>query len=126
MNDCVEVAKKILNTSLFSEIEKDHMGRHRMSYSIIFEDDTDLAEYEAINKGYRKDVTVLIDDRRFKLYITDIVRLHQDVDLEIEENGYYQNESNIIIVKEVSKAEIEKTIDALYRGGFFDELGWCK
>ena len=97
-----------------------------MSYSIIFEDDTDIAEYEAINKGYRKDVTVLIDDRRFKLYITDIVRLHQDVDLEIEENGYYQNEPNIIIVKEVSKAEIEKTIDALYKGGFFDELGWCK
>lgn len=126
MNDCVEVAKKISTTSLFSEIEKDHMGRHRMSHSIIFEDDTDLAEYEAISKGYRKDVTVLIDDRRFKLYITDIVRLHQDVDLEIEENGYYQNEPNTIIVKEVSKAEIEKTIDAHYKGGFFDELGWCK
>ena len=95
-----------------------------MSYSIIYEDNTEIAEYEAINKGYRKDVIVVIDDRRYKLYITDIIRLHQDFDLEIEECGFYQNEPNTIIVKEVSKDEIEKTIDELYNEGFFAKIGY--
>ena len=95
-----------------------------MSYRIMYEDNTEIAEYEAINKGYRKDVTVIIDDRKYKLYITDMVRLHQDFDSEIENYGFYQNEPNTIIVKEVSKDEIEKTIENLIREGFFDKLGF--
>ena len=95
-----------------------------MSYSNIYEDNTEIAEYEAINKGYRKDVIVVIDDRRYKLYITDIIRLHQDFDSEFEESGIYQNEPNTIIVKEVSKYEIERTIDELYNEGFFGKLGY--
>ncbi|MCR5254943.1 MAG: hypothetical protein K6D96_03355 [Acetatifactor sp.] len=97
-----------------------------MSYKIIYEDNTELADFEAINKGYRKDVIVVIDDKRYKLYITDIIRLHQDFDSEIEETGIYQNEPNTIIVREVGKDEIEKTIDGLIKDGFFDNLGYTK
>lgn len=94
-----------------------------MSYRIIYEDNTEIAEYEAINKGYRKDVIVIVDDRKYKLYITDMDRLHQDFDSEIEDYGIYQNEPNTIIVKEVSKDEIEKTINNLISEGFFEKLG---
>ena len=58
-----------------------------------------------------------------KLYITDMIRLHQDFDSEIEDYGIYQNEPNTIIVKEVSKHEIDKTINYLLKEGFFDKLG---
>ena len=95
-----------------------------MSYRIIYEDNTEIAEYEAVNKGYRKDVIVIIDGRKYKLYITDMNRLHQDFDSEIEDYGFYQNEPNTIIVKEVSKDEIEKTINNLIIEGFFDKLGY--
>lgn len=94
-----------------------------MSYKIKYEDNTEIAEFEAINKGYRKDVIVIIDDKKYKLYITDMDRLHQDFDSEIEDYGIYQNEPNTIIVKEVSKDEIEKTINSLINEGFFDKLG---
>ncbi len=97
-----------------------------MSYKIIFAEDTEIAEYEAVNKGYRKDVTVIIDGRMYNLYVTDIIRLHQDFNSEIEDNGVYQNEPNIIIVKEVSKEEIEKAIEVHIKGGFFDKLGYKK
>ena len=95
-----------------------------MSYRIIYEDNTEIAEYEAVNKGYRKDVIVIIDGRKYKLYITDMNRLHQDFDSEIEDYGFYQNEPNTMIVIEVSKDEIEKTINNLIIEGFFDKLGY--
>ena len=94
-----------------------------MSYKIIYEDNSEIAEYEAINKGYRTDVVVIIDNSKYKLYITDMIRLHQDFDSEIGDYGIYQNEPNTIIVKEVSKHEIDKTINYLIKEGFFDKLG---
>lgn len=97
-----------------------------MSYNIIFENNTEIAEYEAMNKGYRKDVIVIIDNKKYRLYITDIIRLHQDFDSEVEEGCMFQNEPNIIIVKEVTKEEIEKTIKNLVKEGFFDKLGYSK
>ena len=45
-----------------------------MSYKIIYEDNSEIAEYEAINKGYRTDVVVIIDNSKYKLYITDMIR----------------------------------------------------
>ncbi|MCR4651428.1 MAG: hypothetical protein K5662_06700 [Lachnospiraceae bacterium] len=95
-----------------------------MSYSIIIENESELAECEAREKGYRTDVKVIIEGRRFPLYITDITRLHQDVDAEMDYYGYYETEPNTVIVKEVSKVEIERTIEMLYKLGFFDRLGY--
>ena len=40
-----------------------------MNIEIIYEDDTELADYEAFNKGYRADVIVVIGDRKYKIYI---------------------------------------------------------
>ena len=45
----------------------------------MFEYDTELAEFEALNKGYRGDVTVKIGDKSYKVYVTTMIRLQQDL-----------------------------------------------
>jgi hypothetical protein len=95
-----------------------------MKFNICYGDESDLMELESKYRGYRNDVTVVIGKRNYPVYITDIIRLHQDFDTEIEDSGYYLNMPNIIIVKEVTKAEIEKTVELLYNERFFERLGY--
>ncbi len=40
-----------------------------MSYTIVYEDNTEIAEYKAFIRGFRSDVIVIIDNRKYKLYI---------------------------------------------------------
>ena len=51
-----------------------------MDYCIYYEDDSIEKEIESRERGYRNDVTVAIGTKDYSLYITDIIRLHQDVD----------------------------------------------
>lgn len=37
-----------------------------MKPEIIYEDDTELAEYEALNKGYRGDIIVIIGEKNIR------------------------------------------------------------
>ena len=94
-----------------------------MDYCIYYEDDSIEKEIESRERGYRNDVTVAIGTKDYSLYITDIIRLHQDVDTEFCDSGYYLNMPNTIIVKEVTKEEIEKTIHNLFMENFFEKLG---
>ena len=93
-----------------------------MDLEIIYEDDTELAEFEALNKGYRKDVIIKLGTKKYKVYITSMVRLHQDFDTEYQDAGYYYPEQNIIIVKDVTKKEISETINKLYNCNFFERI----
>lgn len=93
-----------------------------MNLEVIYEDDTELAEYEAFNKGYRKDVIVRIEEKLYKVYIISIIRLQQDFELEQSENGYYLSEPNTLIVKEVTKKEIENIVTEMYECKFFERL----
>ena len=38
-----------------------------MNLEIIYEEDTELAEFEALNKGYRRDVIVKLGEKKYKL-----------------------------------------------------------
>ena len=93
-----------------------------MDLEILYEDDTEIAEFEAINKGYRSDVIVRFGTKKYKLYVTSIIRLQQDFDTEYKDIGYYYTEPNMIIVKNVTKKEISETINKLYRCNFFEKL----
>ena len=94
-----------------------------MKYKIIYGDDTKLAESEALTKGYRNDVSVIIDNKKYNLYITDLTKLNQDFETEVKQCGYYYSEPNTIIVREVTKNEITKTVEELFIGGYFNTLG---
>jgi hypothetical protein len=85
-------------------------------------DDTELAEYEAVNKGYRNDVFVKIKEDYYNLKVYDIVRLKQDFESEVEEYGYYSAEPNLVLVTEVSTENVMKIISHLYDNGYFQHL----
>lgn len=50
----------------------------KMNLEIIYEDDTELAEFEALGKGYRGDIIVKIGDKKYKVYVISMIRLQQD------------------------------------------------
>ncbi|PIH57644.1 hypothetical protein [Paenibacillus sp. LK1] len=89
---------------------------------VFFLEDTELAEYEAISKGYRNDVIVTVSDIIYRVYVYDIVRLQQDFESELENYGYYSIEPNLVLVREVSKENIQLTIKALYEQKYFENL----
>ena len=93
-----------------------------MDLKIVYEEDTELAEFEALNKGYRNEVIVSLGTQKYKVCIMSMIRLQQDFEREYQDAGYYYPEPNMIIVKEVTKEEIAKVINILYKGGFFERL----
>ncbi|MGN0494673.1 MAG: hypothetical protein ACI4GW_00460 [Lachnospiraceae bacterium] len=93
-----------------------------MNIKIIYEEDTELAEYEALSKGYRADVTVVIGDKKYKVYIISMLRLQQDFEIEHQDYGYYVDEPNTLIVKEVTKKEIEYVIYEMHKCKYFERL----
>ncbi|MEW4412340.1 hypothetical protein [Clostridium sp. AN503] len=96
-----------------------------MELEIIFEDDTELAEFEALNKGYRGDVIVKVDKKVYKVYVISMIRLQQDFETEIQDSGYYLSEPNMIIVKETTKQEIEETIIHMFKCKYFERIDNC-
>jgi hypothetical protein len=91
-------------------------------YKIIIEDESELADYEAINKGYRLDVFVKVEEDYYKLSIYNIVRLQQEFMDEVEEYGSYAVDPNLVLVEEVDSENIKKTIERLFNRGFFQHL----
>ena len=93
-----------------------------MKLEILFEYDTELAEFEALNKGYRGDVTVKIGNKSYKVYVTSMIRLQQDFETEIRDSGYYLSVPNMIIVKETTKQEIQDTIIQMFECKYFEKI----
>ena len=93
-----------------------------MELEILYENDTELAEFEALNKGYRNDVIVVIGEKKYKLYITSLFRLQQDFETEQEDSGFYMAEPNMLLVNEVSKKERNRVITDMYRCKYFERL----
>ena len=89
---------------------------------IIYDEDTELAEYEAFVKGYRSDVTVVIGEKKYRVHIISMLRLQQDFEMEHKDSGYYMTEPNTLIVKEVTKKEIEYVISEMYKCKYFERL----
>lgn len=89
---------------------------------VTFEDDTELAEFEAISKGYRNDVYVTIDKYTFNVAVYSMVRLQQDFESEINNYGFYSIEANLVLVKETSRKEIVEVINNLYEEGYFKKV----
>lgn len=85
-------------------------------------DNSELADFEAINRGYRKDIYVKVSDRYYHLNIYDIVRLQQDFESELEDYGAFSPDPNLVIVKEVNHMEIKKLANHLYKQKYFEEI----
>lgn len=92
------------------------------NFKVIFLEDTELAEYEAINKGYRNDIYIKISNMIYNIRAYDLERLLQDFETELEEYGYFSVDPNLVLVKEVSKDNIYLTIKGLFKQKYFDDL----
>ncbi len=90
---------------------------------IYFLDNSEIAEFEASSRGYRSDVFVKINHGNiFHLHVYDIVRLRQDFETEVDSYGFFDIDSNIILVKEVVVDNIKLTIERLFKQKFFDRI----
>jgi len=85
-------------------------------------DNSELAEFEAINRGYRDDIYVKVSDRYYHLNIYDIIRLQQDFESELEYYGVFSSDPNLVIVKEVNIEEIKKLVNHLYKQKYFEQI----
>ncbi len=93
-----------------------------MKIIIYFSEDSDISEYEAINKGYRKDVFVTIEKNIYNLNVYSMNRLQEDFKSEMRNYGYFDVEPNLIILEEVNKEEIIQTIFKLFEQRYFDNI----
>lgn len=83
-------------------------------------DNSELAEYESVNRGFRGDIYVEISGEYYQLNVYDLVRLQQDFETEQEEYGVFSAEPNLVLVKEVNTEEIKKLIINLYKQKYFE------
>ena len=97
-------------------------GLRMSKINIYFSDGSELAEYEATNRGYRSDVYVKIDGSIFNVNVYAMIRLQQDFESEIESYGYYAAEPNLVLVKDANKEEIIETIKKLYEQKYFEGI----
>lgn len=93
-----------------------------MSFRIIFEQDNTADNHEYFMRGYRDDIVVEIEGKRYHLYATNLAGLQKDFELDKQCYGYYRAEPNTIIVEEATKEEISDTILFLYDSHYFEQL----
>lgn len=78
----------------------------------------EMEEFEMKFKGYRNDVIVIFsDDIKYELCFYDLSRLGQDVQ---DEEMIY--EPGLVVVKEVTKENIEKAVIRMWKENFFNKL----
>jgi predicted PilT family ATPase len=92
------------------------------SIDIFFSSDTELSEWEAINKEWRNDVYVFYNDFMFQLNIYTPVRLLQDFETEIKDYGFYSVDENIVLVQSTDKKTIISSLLKLYDEGYFNKI----
>lgn len=91
-------------------------------FEVIFLYDDYSSNLDAPVRGYRSYIFVKIMSELYHITAYDIVRLRQDMETELEYQGFFPIEPNIILVREVTKEEILTTIKGLYENKYFDYI----
>lgn len=89
---------------------------------IFFADDSEYVEETSINNGSRHDVIVQIGDTLYNPAIYCIETLTQEFREAEFNNQIYEIDNALILVKEVNKKEVIRTILFLYKIKYFDGL----
>lgn len=89
---------------------------------ILCLDNSELGEYEAVSRGFRRDIYVKLFDKYYNINIYDIIRLQQDFEVEIKEYGFFSPEPNLVIVAEVNRKEIEMIVCQLHNQNYFENI----
>ncbi|WP_322923212.1 hypothetical protein [Paenibacillus campi] len=89
--------------------------------NVFLLDQSERMHMESSHRGYRNDVYVEYNDHFFHLVAYDIVRLKQDFEHEVAEQGYFNIDVNIILVQQVTTQAIVNTIFKLDQS-FFSKI----
>lgn len=90
---------------------------------VYCKDNSELAEFEASNRGYRGDIYVKLNSNQlFQLHVYNVVRLKQDFETEIKLHDFFAIDPNIILVTEVTTSKIKFTIKKLVNYNYFEYL----
>ena len=90
--------------------------------NIRFDELSERDIWEAECKGYLCGLKVEVDGKIYIVNIYDIARLQQDFQMEMEYDGYYTTEPNLIIVDEVTPEKIKLTLELNYKNKYFDKI----
>lgn len=86
------------------------------SFSLIFPEYFADYEGEVKSKGYFSDAMLDVSGKRFRLKFYDLARLSQEIESELEGNRYFF-ESNILVVKYVTRADMEDAVNRFVQSG---------
>lgn len=88
-----------------------------ISLPITFDD----YAWEVEAKGWFNDVLVVVDGKRFHITFYDITRLTQDIEARLSEKVAFV-EKNVVVVRNVTRAEMEQAVKFLASSGGFAQL----
>lgn len=94
--------------------------------NIYVEDNSKNMQDESLQKNYRNDVYVKIDNKFYNLSIITIARLKEEVEESFENEIVFCTPNNVIIVKEVTNDCIIDSIKVLYHKNYFSGCKECE
>src|SRR5215510_4449472 len=86
------------------------------SYSLILPEDFDEYEWEVTSKGWFGNALLNFSGRVFRLRFFDPVRLSQEIEDELK-RGQAFFEPNLIVVRSVTRSEMDRAAELLVRSG---------
>jgi hypothetical protein len=93
------------------------MTEHRLEFPEGFED----YAWEVEAKGWLHGAVAIIDGRRYLLTFYDPIRLSQDIEDELSRGAAFF-EPNLIVVRSVTRAELESSVAAIVATGRHNAL----
>ena len=92
-----------------------------LSYSIALPSDFADYEWEVTAKGCFSEVWMIVAGKRYRLNVYDAVRLAQEIESELANGGVFF-EPNLVVVRSVTKAEMERAAGQLVQSGLVASL----
>lgn len=91
------------------------------SYSIAFPTDFSNYEWEVTARGCFSGAKMTVSGKEYRLNFYDAVRLGQEIESELQ-NGEMFFEPNLVVIRSVTRVEMERAIEQLVRSGLVASL----
>ncbi|WP_437920661.1 hypothetical protein [Sphingobacterium sp. LRF_L2] len=91
-------------------------------FKIFCLDDSEYMDFESFYKGYRIDVYVLLSNKYYQLSVYNPTRLIQDFDSDIEYQGYYNPDVNLVLVEDITPTTINFIVGKLHYRSYFTHI----
>lgn len=91
-------------------------------HNIYFSSVNDKIEEGIIEKGWRGDILVEIDDLYYNPSVITIERLNREFNNALIKNQFYDIDNNIVLVQETSEDCIIKTLIYLINNNYFSNV----